>query len=79
MPESVRIFVLPPDRETLRARLEGRKTEGEEQLARRLAQVDREIASARAQGCYQHFVVNDVLETAIEDVKRIIEQENEGP
>ena len=79
MPESVRIFVLPPDRNSLRARLEGRRTEGEEQLAKRLAEVDREIASARDRGCYQHFVVNDVLETAIEDAKRIIEQENDGP
>ena len=75
MPESVRIFVLPPNMDSLRARLEGRRTEAAEQLAKRLAEADGEIAIARDSGCYRHFVVNDVLETTVEQVKRIIEQE----
>ena len=76
MPESVRIFVLPPNMESLRARLEGRRTEAAEQLARRLTEADGEIAIARDSGCYKHFVVNDVLETTVEQVKRIIEEEH---
>ena len=75
MPESIRVFVLPPDPKSLRARLEGRKTEAEEQLAKRLAEADGEIAFARDSGCYQHFVVNDVLETTIEEVRQTIERE----
>lgn len=75
MPKSVRIFVLPPNMESLRARLEGRRTEAAGQLAKRLAEADGEIAIARDSGCYQHFVVNDVLETTVEQVKRIIEEE----
>ena len=75
MPDSVRIFVLPPNMESLRARLEGRRTEAAEQLAKRLAEADGEIAIARDSGCYSHFVVNDVLETTVEQVKRIIEEE----
>ncbi|MFQ5591441.1 MAG: guanylate kinase [Phycisphaerae bacterium] len=75
MPESVRIFVLPPNIESLRARLEGRRTEAETQLSKRLAQADGEIAIARDSGCYSHFVVNDVLEDTVEEVKRIIEEE----
>ena len=78
MPESVRVFVLPPDMESLRARLEGRKTEGEEQLARRLAKADGEIAIARDSGCYPHFVINDCLESTIEDVINIIKRETNG-
>ena len=74
-PDSVRIFVLPPQRAALRARLEGRKTEGEDQLAKRVAEADREISVARESGCYQYFVTNDVLETAIEDVRDIILKE----
>ncbi len=77
MPESIRIFVLPPDASSLRARLEGRNTEAEEQLANRLAKADGEIATARDSGHYQYFVVNDVLETTIDEVKRIIEKESE--
>ena len=77
MPESVRIFVMPPNMESLRARLEGRRTEAEEQLRRRLAEADGEIAVARDSGCYEHFVVNDILENTIGEVRRIIEQERE--
>ncbi len=76
MSDSIRIFVLPPDMASLRARLEGRNTEVEEQLARRLAKADGEIATARDSGCYQHFVVNDSLETTIAQVRAIIEKEN---
>ncbi|MBU0719157.1 MAG: guanylate kinase, partial [Planctomycetes bacterium] len=76
MPDSVRVFVLPPDPGSLRTRLEGRRTEGREQLTRRLAEADGEIAVARDSGCYQHFVVNDVLEDAIAEVKRLILRES---
>jgi len=75
MPESVRIFVLPPDHASLRARLTGRKTEAQDQLDRRLAKADGEIAFARDSGCYQYFVVNDILETTIEAVKSILVKE----
>ena len=76
MPDSTRIFVLPPNMESLRARLEGRKTEAEAQLARRLAEADGEIAFARDSGAYDHFVVNDILEETIDEVERIILQEH---
>jgi guanylate kinase len=77
LPESIRIFVLPPNMESLRARLEGRNTEAAEQLARRLAEADGEIGMARDSGCYPYFVVNDVLESTIQQVKSIINQECE--
>jgi len=77
LPESVRIFVLPPSMESLRARLEGRKTEAEESLARRLAAADGEIAAARDSGCYDYFVVNDELSTTIEQIKRIINEDKQ--
>lgn len=76
LPESVRVFVMPPDMASLRARLEGRNTEAEEQLQKRLAKADGEIAIARDSGCYQHFVVNDCLETTIQQVKSIIDKES---
>ena len=69
--------VMPPDSESLRARLEGRKTEAKEQLQRRLAKADGEIATARDSEAYQHFVVNDVLDDTVEEVKTIIQQERE--
>lgn len=79
MPDSVRVFILPPDAASLRARLEGRNTEAEDQLARRLREADGEIAAARDSGCYDYFVVNDLLEDTIEQVKSIIEKETRNP
>jgi guanylate kinase len=72
MPESLRIFIMPPNQASLRARLEGRNTEAAEQLAKRLAEADGEIAIARDSECYHRFVVNDVLDATIEEVKCII-------
>jgi guanylate kinase len=75
MPQAVLIFVLPPNIESLRARLAGRNTEAEDQLARRLAQADGEIATARDSGAYKYFVVNDILDATVDRVKRILQQE----
>ena len=77
VPESVRVFVLPPTMESLKARLEGRRTESAEQLSKRLAEADGEIGFARDSGKYNHFVVNDVLEDTIEEIAGIIEAERE--
>jgi guanylate kinase len=77
VPESVRIFVMPPTMESLKARLKGRKTESAEQLAKRLAEADGEIGFARDCGAYQHFVVNDVLEDTVAEIVGIIESERE--
>jgi len=76
MPESVRIFVLPPDQNALRLRLEGRRTEKPGALARRLAIADREIAAAKEGGCYLYFVVNSDLDEAIAEVKAIVKKES---
>ncbi|MEE9294768.1 MAG: guanylate kinase [Phycisphaerae bacterium] len=75
MPDSIRVFVLPPTHETLVARLEGRKTESAEQLKRRLAEADGEIAAAQDLGCYQHFVTNDILDETVADIMDIIDKE----
>jgi len=72
LPESVRIFILPPDRETLRVRLSQRGTETRDQLDRRLARAESEIALARSSGCYTYFVVNDTLKEAVDEVRCII-------
>lgn len=75
LPEAVLVFVLPPNMESLRARLEGRETEAQAQMARRLAEADGEIAFARDSGAYRHFVVNDVLDETVAEVERLILEE----
>ena len=71
VPDAVTIFVDPPDWETLEARLRARGTEDETRLARRLDSARRELAGA---GDFDHRVVNDRLEQAVEQVNRILEQ-----
>lgn len=78
-PDSIRIFVLPPTIDSLRARLEGRRTESEELQRQRLAKADGEIGFAQTSGCYQHFITNDILEDSIKQVMDIIGQEMSKP
>ncbi len=78
MPRSIRVFVLPPTMETLRARLEGRQTESEQLQAKRLAEADGEIAFARTSGVYTHFITNDILQDSVERVLEIIRQETQS-
>jgi guanylate kinase len=69
MPDTVQVFIAPPSREALRARLVGRGTDDAEQVDRRLATAEREL---QAQGEFTHVVVNDRLEDAVSDLERIV-------
>lgn len=75
MPDSIRVFILPPTMETLKARLEGRQTESEAIQQKRLAQADGEIGFARAGGVYPYFITNDILEDSVNRVLEILRRE----
>ena len=74
------VFVLltAESREALRARLTARESETEETLARRLAEVDEELADAPNN---DYVVVNreGALEEAVDELVRIIERERGNP
>lgn len=65
-PEARLIFIEPPSMEELSARLAGRGTETEEQLAIRTAQAEEEMSHA---GEYDFRVVNDSLLEAVEEIE----------
>ena len=69
MPEAVSIFIMPPSLEVLRARLSGRGTDSAEVVEKRMGESLREIASAKD---YDYIVVNDCLETAVNDIVSVI-------
>jgi len=75
-PDATGVLILPPDEEELARRLAGRGSESEEALARRLAKSKEEIRAAEASGAYNHRVVNDDLDAAIDRVVRIVTQES---
>jgi guanylate kinase len=69
MPDAVQVFIAPPSRDALRARLVGRGTDGPEQVDERLRTAEREL---EAQPEFGHVVVNDRLEDATDQLARIV-------
>ena len=69
LPETVQVFIAPPSREALRARLVGRGTDDAEQVDARLRTAEAELA---AQDEFAHVVVNDRLEDAVEQLTGIV-------
>lgn len=68
MPESILIFIAPPTFDELAARLKGRATESEEEIARRIAAAEGEMA---LQSEYHHVVINDDLDTAVDEAEKL--------
>ena len=73
MPEAVMIYILPPDYETLLARIRGRGTETEEVIQKRMNEARNEI---RTFPKYDYVVINDTVEKAAQDVLSILRTEN---
>jgi guanylate kinase len=69
MPEAVAVFIGPPSRAALRARLVGRGTDSPEQVDARLRTAEREL---QAQPEFAHVVVNDRLEEATAELAAIV-------
>jgi guanylate kinase len=69
MPEATQIFIAPPTPETLRERLVGRATDSPEAIERRLKVAEEELA---AQHEFEHVVVNDTVERAVDELDQII-------
>ncbi|HEY5317961.1 MAG TPA: guanylate kinase [Solirubrobacteraceae bacterium] len=69
MPEAVAVFIAPPSRDALRARLVGRGTDAPDQVDERLRTADREF---EAQPEFAHVIVNDRLEQATDELVGIV-------
>lgn len=72
MPDCVSVFILPPSFGELRRRLEGRGTEKQEDVERRLRNARGEVA---LKDKYQYLVVNDKVDEAFSRLKTIVEAE----
>ncbi len=71
-PSACLIFVLPPSRDDLEARLRRRGTESEEEMRQRLEKVDWELTFLRH---YDYLVVNRSVDRAAEQIRTIIQAE----
>jgi guanylate kinase len=72
MPDAVAVFIAPPSREALRARLIGRGTDTPEQVDARMRTAEHEL---EAQAEFPHVVVNDRLEQATDELAGIVRAE----
>jgi guanylate kinase len=67
--DSVQIFIAPPDPVVLRERLRGRGTDSADAIDKRLETAEIELAS---RGDFDHLVVNDDLDTAADELEKIV-------
>ena len=63
------MFIMPPSVEELERRLRGRGTDSEEVIQKRIAKAEFELSKAPE---FDHIVVNDVLDVAVEEATTII-------
>lgn len=75
-PESLLIFVTPPNARELKRRLEGRGTESQEVIASRLARAAEESEGVEL---YDYLVVNDKLEESAEEVHHLVAAARRAP
>lgn len=73
-PDAKMIFVLPPDQGELSKRIDGRGRDSEDTIEERLNGASNEIAAAWQY--YEHMVINDNLEQAVNEVIKIIDSDS---
>ncbi len=68
LPEAVQVFIAPPSEEALRTRLVGRGSDSADQIERRLAVAQEELA---ARDEFEKVIVNDRLDDAVDELVRL--------
>ena len=63
------IFLRPPDHDALLERLRSRGADDDDRIAERMAIAERELEAA---GGFDHVVVNDTVEAAVDEIGRIL-------
>jgi guanylate kinase len=72
--DSISIFVLPPDRQTLEWRLRNRSEDSEDVIQRRLLTAKREIEEYDK---YDYILINDKLEESVERLRALVLSERQ--
>ena len=72
-PDTLLLFVTPPDADTLKKRLMGRGTDEESVV---LARLSRAFEEASGVEDYDYLIINDVLEDCVNEVHSIIQNEH---
>lgn len=70
--DAVLIWLTPPSIEVLKLRLEGRNSDHEGEIARRLQIASREMLLEKTNSIFDYVVVNDDLDKAMRDVELVL-------
>lgn len=71
-PEAIGILILPPSLEILEQRLRNRHTDSDEVISLRLHNARKEIEFAKQNGKYEYKIVNDNLDDAVNQLRKIL-------
>lgn len=71
-PEAIGILILPPSLEILEQRLRNRHTDSDEVISLRLHNARKEIEFAKQHGKYEYKIVNDNLDDAVNQLRKIL-------
>ena len=77
VPDAFGIFILAPDNPTLLERLRKRAQDDPATIQRRFEQATEEIRAAETTNTYDHFVVNDDFDRALEEIVSVVEAERD--
>ena len=77
-PDALLIFILPPDEPTLLDRLRGRARDSADDITRRFRAAKREIHMAKGSRAFDHMVINDNLDRAVAEIRRLIKHKKTG-
>lgn len=73
-PEAIGILILPPSLEILEQRLRNRHTDSDEVISLRLRNARKEIEFAKQNGKYEYKIVNDNLDDAVNQLRKILSE-----
>ncbi len=77
-PDALLIFVLPPDEKSLLIRLRERGRDSDEDIEKRFRMAKREIHMAKGSRAFDHYVINDDVERAVQEVITVIQHKKAG-
>ena len=77
-PDALMIFILPPDEPTLLERLKGRARDDAKDITRRFRDAKRVIHMAKGSRAFDHMVINDNLERAVAEIRKLISNKKAG-
>lgn len=73
-PDALLVFLLPPDEQTLLQRLVDRGRDKPDEIQRRYRSCRREMQMAKGSRAFDHMVVNDSLERAVNEIVELVQK-----